>query len=67
MAETARLLAVAEHAQRLARLGRLDETGQNHTVPPGLPRADGVENSRHDDRQLALGVEGEREKFVHQL
>src|SRR5829696_650415 len=67
MPEAARLGAVAEDRERLAadRLAR--QRRQYHPVHPGLPRADGVEQPRHDVLGAELLVVAERERLAEGL
>src|SRR5687768_5616820 len=62
--ETAALIAVPEHGNRLAGERLTNEARQNHSVLPSLPWPDGIEQTADDDRQLALLPVGEREELV---
>ena len=65
--EAARLIAVAEDGDRLARQRLAHEGRQHHPVARGLPRPDGVEEPDDDDGQLLLLPVGEREELVERL
>ena len=49
---------------RLVLYRRMNETRHDHSVLPGLTRADGVEKPNDDDRQTRLLPVCESEKFV---
>ena len=65
--KTARLLAIAENRQRLARERRAYEVGQYHAVSAGLAWADGIEQAHDHHRQTFFLPVGEREKLVDGL
>ncbi len=48
-------------------MARLDKIGQHHAITAGLSRADGIEETRHDDGQLLFLPIGERQKFIERL
>ena len=54
MTETAHLLTGAEDGQRLPRQRLPDKPGDDHAVPPGLPRSHGVEEPGDHGPQAAL-------------
>ena len=67
VAEAAHLRARTVHLQWLAGDGRRHEARQHHPPSPPLPRAHGVEETGHGDRQRLAAVHRQRQLLVDRL
>src|SRR5262249_50874555 len=65
--EAARLLAIAEHQNRLVAQRTGDHVGNHHAVGAGLARTAGVEAAYRDDRELTLLVVRLRKALIDSL
>ena len=65
--EAAGLLTIAMHPQGLPFASRVNESRQNHSILAGLPRPNGVEQARDDNRQPFLLGKRQGQKLIHQF
>src|SRR5258708_1807566 len=67
IAEASRLLSGAVDADGGVVQGGLDEIGEDHSVPSGLPGTNGIEQANHDDGQLFFLPVGKSKKLIERL
>ena len=67
MKKAAALIAIAVDRQGFAGQGLLDQTGDDHSIAPRLPRAYGIEQPKDNDRQAHLLVIRQGQKLVDGL